>query len=340
MVSVILPVYNGAAFLKNTLEQVLNQKYTDFELIIIDDGSTDNSVEICKTYSLLDKRVRFLVQDNKGISATRNKAIEMAKGEYISFVDQDDEIDSSLLLLLVGLIESSGADISKVGYKILDIDEYGRLSKEKRAKSVNGSFEKRDFQSDISFVRDQMQSVWNCLYRKKILDSSGVRFDERMKYGGEDIAFNLSLLPYVSKIESSDVVGYYHYKRVKTSASAKLNQNRIDSIIMIDELEKKIIPCVVDGKSIEYCINSESLANLCLAVSVICQNKRVSFSEKERYLKKIRENSTFDFSIRDFSFVYSMLKKYKFRMLAGMLYKCKLCGILVCMANIRMEKMI
>lgn len=340
MVSIILPVYNGAAFLENTLEQVLKQKYSDFELIIVDDGSKDSSAEICKKYSVIDRRVKYFKQDNKGISATRNKAIEMAKGEYISFIDQDDDIDSSLLQILVELIEESGADISKVGYKVIDIDEHGCVSKEKLAKSTKGTLDKNLFRGDFTIVRDQMQSVWNCLYRKKMLDTSGVRFDERMKYGGEDISFNLSLLPYVSKIESSDIVGYYHYKRVKTSTSAKLNQNRIDSIVMLHELEKEIIPCVVDDKRIDYCTNSEILANLCLTVSIICQNKQVSFWEKKRYLKKIRKNNTFDFSIKDFRFFYSMLKKYKFRILAGILYKWNLCGVLVGMANIRMEKIV
>lgn len=338
MVSVILPVYNGATFLENTLEQVLNQKYTDFELIIIDDGSTDDSASICEKYCRSDKRIQFFRQDNKGISSTRNRAIELARGEYISFVDQDDEIDIALLWNLVDLIENSSAEISKVAYKIIDIDETGKIEKEKIAKSSNTLFNSDSIGNSFSVIRDQMQSVWNCLYSKKLLVRSGIKFDERMKYGGEDIAFNLSLLPHVNQIASSDYLGYFHYKRVSTSTSAKLNYNRVDSIVMINQLEKDIIPKCVTSDKVKYVVNSEILANLCLVISIICQNKHIGIGEKKKYFNRIKKDGSLDFSIIDFKFLYYLFKNYKFRLLAGMLYKFNCISVLVNMANIRMGK--
>src|ERR1700752_3699749 len=90
LVSIIIPCYNAEKYIDRSIESILNQTYKDFEIIIINDGSTDNSEEVIKKYLTLDNRVKYLKQVNQGVSATRNKGIELAKGEILAFLDSDD----------------------------------------------------------------------------------------------------------------------------------------------------------------------------------------------------------------------------------------------------------
>lgn len=107
MVSIIVPVYKVEKFLPKCIESVLNQTYTDFELILVDDGSPDKSPEICDKYAELDKRVVVIHQKNAGVSAARNAGLENAKGEYIGFVDPDDWIAPKMYEQMIFAMEGS-----------------------------------------------------------------------------------------------------------------------------------------------------------------------------------------------------------------------------------------
>lgn len=110
-VSIVIPVYNVEAYLEECVESVLNQTYQDFEIIFIDDGSTDRSGEICDNYARKDNRMRVIHQANAGLSAARNKGIDVAKGQYIYFLDSDDIIIPETLELLVEIAESEQSDV-------------------------------------------------------------------------------------------------------------------------------------------------------------------------------------------------------------------------------------
>ena len=97
LISIICPIYNTELYLKECLNSILCQSYTNFELILIDDGSTDNSGIICDEYATKDKRIIVIHQTNKGLSASRNKGLEIASGEFITFIDSDDWIDPNTL---------------------------------------------------------------------------------------------------------------------------------------------------------------------------------------------------------------------------------------------------
>ena len=96
-ISVIMPVYNTSQYLRRSIESVLNQTYKDFELICINDGSTDNSLEILQEYATHDPRIKIINQENKGLSGARNSALEIAQGEWITFVDSDDFITNNFI---------------------------------------------------------------------------------------------------------------------------------------------------------------------------------------------------------------------------------------------------
>ena len=111
-VTVSMPIYNVAPYLAKCLESVLNQSYKNFELILVNDGSTDNSPTICEQYASKDKRIKVIHKANGGLSDARNYGIVHAKGEYVSFVDSDDYVSTNYIKYLYGLIEKTGADTS------------------------------------------------------------------------------------------------------------------------------------------------------------------------------------------------------------------------------------
>ena len=116
-ISVIIPVYNTELYLRRCLESVINQTYTNLQIIIIDDGSTDNSLKICTEYAQNDNRLIVYSQNNSGVSAARNKGLDMATGDYIAFVDSDDFIENDMFAKLLNTMVNNEADIIVCGIK-------------------------------------------------------------------------------------------------------------------------------------------------------------------------------------------------------------------------------
>ena len=111
-ISILMPVYNAEKYLNETIDTIKNQSFSNWELIIVDDGSTDNSKEICTKLMNDDKRIKYILQENLGVSHTRNVALENAQGKYIVFVDSDDLIHEDYLKILINSIEKNNSDIS------------------------------------------------------------------------------------------------------------------------------------------------------------------------------------------------------------------------------------
>lgn len=116
LVSVIVPVYNAEHFIEKCIHSILNQSYKNIELILVNDGSTDNSVKICDSFAKIDNRIKLIHQANSGPSVARNNGIYNAKGKYIQFIDADDYIEENMIETLVNEMEK-GLDIVICGYK-------------------------------------------------------------------------------------------------------------------------------------------------------------------------------------------------------------------------------
>ncbi len=176
MVSVIVPVYNAEKYINKCVDSILNQTYKDFELILIDDGSNDNSLELIKKYAVKDSRISLFSHENKGVSYTRNLGLDLAKGDYIMFIDSDDWIESDMLEVLIQNIEKSNADISCCQYdKNLrtDISSFEIWSREK-------------FLSEFIMHKKINGSLVNKLIKREAI--SNIRFNDSIKYG-EDALF-------------------------------------------------------------------------------------------------------------------------------------------------------
>ena len=177
--SIILPIYNGAHFIRDTIGRLLSQDYQDFELIAINDGSTDDSLAIIKDYAKKDSRVVIIDKPNEGICKTRNKGIEIAKGKYLVFVDQDDKFDSEIHKDYVNTIISLNAEFCIFGSLHTNIDENGKekdfriVSKEEKEISDGVERYRLIYNSDNDKF---LMTIWNCIYAKSVIDKYNLKF--------------------------------------------------------------------------------------------------------------------------------------------------------------------
>ena len=125
-ISVIVPVYNAESTLKKCIDSILVQDFTDFEVILIDDGSQDESLQICEDFAKKDNRVIVVHKENGGVSSARNYGLEIAKGKWVTFIDSDDYVDDELLEKVNDAIEKN-AGVDVVGYNLVDVDESGNI---------------------------------------------------------------------------------------------------------------------------------------------------------------------------------------------------------------------
>lgn len=224
--SVIIPVYNSEEYLEKCVASILHQTVSDLEILLVNDGSTDSSLQICRKLALEDSRIRVFNQENRGQSAARNVGLANAKGEYIAFADSDDWVDLDYYGKLILACEKYNADIA-CGSII-------RERKYSRKFRINYTEEKEYFEPqakiDAAKVPD-MCYVWNKVYRATFLTDLGLTFIEGMFF--EDVDFVTRAVYYSNKIVTVPDT-YYHYwtnsvSTVKTMR--KSDKKRMDSLL-------------------------------------------------------------------------------------------------------------
>lgn len=225
LVSIIVPIYNSALDLVTCLESIKRQKYRNLEILLVNDGSNDSSLEICRMYARLDPRVIIIDKENSGVSGTRNVAIERATGKYLQFVDSDDWLDPNATRLMVEAIEASQADLL--------IGHYCSVSKSERT-TVYGFLPPDTAMDKDQFARYLMEEpasfyygvMWNKLYRRDIIMAHGIRCSEELTWS-EDMLFNLEYIRYAERFCSLGTPVYYYARQKKGSLSAKVTPARV-----------------------------------------------------------------------------------------------------------------
>jgi glycosyltransferase involved in cell wall biosynthesis len=198
-ISIIMPVYNAEEYLKKSIEGILDQTYSNWELIIVDDCSRDYSARIIAEYAEKDKRIKlFTNQVNQGPGFTRNFGISKSTGEWLYFIDSDDTIRKDTLSKAIKKVNENGADICVWGYT-----QYYESDERNKGKKVecNVPIIRLDNIGDIAIKLDEAKLfayVWNKLYRSRIIKKYNIRFPEQ-KYG-EDFLFNIDVFNYTKKI--------------------------------------------------------------------------------------------------------------------------------------------
>lgn len=208
LISIIIPIYNVEKYLYKCVESVLVQSYRNIEIILIDDGSTDKSAEICDELAKLDKRIYVIHQKNKGVSYSRNLGISKAKGNYIAFLDSDDTVEKNIYEKMYENIKRESAECSVIGIKrSYEYDQKITVqTKENKIYLMSGE-EALDYAMDKSDL--WVGYPFNKLFKKEILDKYKIRFDENLIIN-EDSLFCYQYLSHCNKVVR-DTTPLYNY---------------------------------------------------------------------------------------------------------------------------------
>lgn len=226
-ISVAVPVYKVEKFLPACIESILSQSFTDFELILIDDGSPDNSGEICEKYAEKDSRIRVIHKENAGLSHTRNVGIETARGAYIYFLDSDDCMLPDTLQTLYDTAVEYGSDIVMGGYRAVverDGVETASFDYTSPTVHVNG---KQEIARHVLDWKNKVLIDLTCnkLYRLDLLRESGVRMPVGELF--EDTEFNLRFLPHVQSFTNIERCLFNYMQRTSGSITKSYNPDKI-----------------------------------------------------------------------------------------------------------------
>lgn len=210
LISIIVPVFNASLYLPKCVDSILAQSFTAWELILIDDGSTDNSLEICQHFKERDFRVKVYLQSNHGPSSARNIGIQYANGDYIAFIDADDWIEPTMLEQMYFSIKD--ADLCICGYfrDFVQVAPHHIKSTQVTTPSQHiNTITEFEAVLNTLYLKSYMNSLWNKLYKRSIIWDNKIRFDNNI-FLGEDLLFNLRYLCFCKKTEIiSDCL--YHY---------------------------------------------------------------------------------------------------------------------------------
>ena len=219
-ISVIIPIYNCEKYIARCIESVLKQKYSNFELILIDDGSLDNSYNICNNYKNKDERIILYKQENHGVSFTRNMGITKATGDYIMFLDADDYIEEITLEKCVKFIEDYNADIVKFNF----IKEFSKTSIKNKNLVERDILLKKPYKEIIEniFDNDNYCSSCECMIRTEIAKTS--KFNEEILVG-EDFMYFIDVLTKSQNIYISNE-NLYHYVVNQNSVTNTFNYQK------------------------------------------------------------------------------------------------------------------
>jgi glycosyltransferase involved in cell wall biosynthesis len=293
LVSVIVPIYNVESYLNRCIESIVNQTYHNLEIILVDDGSPDNCPEICDQWALKDPRIIVIHKSNGGLSDARNAALEVARGDYISFVDSDDWIDQDFISSLLDKMKY--ADIVECGTRICYQTYFEELSP-----SINGVIKGEDALELLFLNKEIRFTVWNKLYKHSVI--SDIKFD----YGkyNEDNFWTWKVIRNANSLYLLQSSLYNYYMRDNSIMGNSYCLKRVDSV-------EAFFECYCEMRNDpRYCKliknNFISMALYNLQCSLMFLSKRECSVAVKRILKYLR-NSDIKVSDKDIDGLWNKL---------------------------------
>ncbi len=242
MISVIIPVYNAAAYLPACLDSVLAQTYSDIEVILIDDGSTDGSGDVCDDYACRDARITVLHQQNGGPAAARNKGLEVARGESVAFVDCDDVVHERYLEVLAVEMDRHHADIVQSPYRIIPESKRSDYGPDRLKQPLPKHYRTKELTAG--------QALFSMFYQEGMADSSPCKLFRRSLFDGlcfpvifrvyEDLYAMAQIYPRIQRMVWVDVPMYFYFKQDSGTLNS-LSIRRTDAFEVLETLEAQFM---------------------------------------------------------------------------------------------------
>ena len=251
-VSIIVPVYNVEKYLERCLSSLTNQTLENIEIILVDDSSTDSSLEICQRACKEDSRIKVIHKENEGAGKARNAALKIATGEYIGFLDSDDYVEKDMFETLCAKAEKYNSDLVMSGVLYVG----GNMFSEEGKRERKDYFEKdTHFETDEELKRLRMgivgstpddaddskygMSIWKNLYKREIIEKNNIKFESEREMLSEDSLF---MVDYISCIKKATGINeaFYNYCRNEDSISKSYKKDRFEkSLVFVREVEKR-----------------------------------------------------------------------------------------------------
>lgn len=243
LISVIVPIYNVDKYLDQCLESLINQTYSNLEILLIDDGSTDNSGNLCNKYAKTDKRIKVFHKENKGVSAARNYGISNSTGRFISFIDPDDFVDVDFYECLLAIQNVNDADISYCSFR--KISENGELLAEHKFKKNNkvSTYNRKEATVNCLRARKGFQMfIWNGLFKKEIIPL----FIEGRTIG-EDQDFTIKAILNSTTVSRKEIAKYNYRIRQSGSKSLELEKRILFQKAALETIKSYLINADLDN---------------------------------------------------------------------------------------------
>jgi len=226
LISVIIPAYNVEKYLTKCIESLINQTYTNLEIVLVDDGSTDNTPQICDKYAQKDKRIKVIHKQNGGQSEARNFALDVVNGKYITFLDSDDFVSNDYIEYMYELLKNNNADISVCAFQIVNFEnkKYKTEETEVNVYTTEKAFENLLYSEGIEVA------VCAKLFPKEYF--SDIRFPVGEKY--EDIAIIALLMNKATRIVYGNKKCYFYYTRQGSTSKSGFYKGELDYIKNVD----------------------------------------------------------------------------------------------------------
>ena len=283
-ISVIIPVYNLEAYVERAVRSVLQQTYTNIEVLIVDDGSTDNSWKVVQRIAASDNRVIPIRQENKGVTSARINGIRHATGQWIGFVDGDDEIELDMYQILLSNAEKYHADISHCGYQMIFGD--GRIHYFYGTGNIK-------IQDNLKGVMDLLEGkiiepgLWNKIFKKSLFEGILKQnvIPEIIKIN-EDLLMNYYLFSVARSSVFMDVCKYHYLVRKDSVTRTELNHNRIYDPIKVKKIICEDVPDILQSCAEKAYLNT--CVNVCN--SLVMENQKKFEKDLEWIRKKIKKD--------------------------------------------------
>lgn len=268
-ITIIVPVYNTENYLEDCLNSLMSQTYTNIEILLVNDGSQDNSLNICKEYATKDKRIKVIDKKHSGVSDTRNTGIKKSTGKYLTFIDSDDIIEKDYIERLYNTIKDTNSDVVVSGYSIIE----KHLSKDIKYINETKIFKYKDIEKDLINTH-YFSSICTNLYKKELIEN--IEFDQHLRFV-EDWLFSYYSLK-KAKIVYLPYCGY-KYLQHKSSTTHNYTYENMKEYV----LNNKYVLEKIKTKKNNDLINNRMFTKINYALNKLCLNKKI----KSKDIKKI-----------------------------------------------------